>query len=398
MKALLKWTTGLLMVISVFTACKKNDDTVFPAQTNFVSATHVGSFSKTDLQALAVKSGYGAFTPALQYDVDYYKIVYKTTFKDKQVEVSGLLGIPKNMLKVPSLLSAQHGTMFRFADAPSNFPNTFSGFELFASAGFIDIIPDFIGYGVSTSTVHPYYDQASSGLTVVDMIKATKYYLDKQKVTYSPRLFLIGYSEGGYVTMAAQKEIETNAAHKLTVTGAVEGAGGYDLPAFLGVIATSQTYASPSFLTLLLKGYNNTYNWNRPYTDFFAPTYAAKIPALLDGSKVKDQIDAELTTSLPALFSPAFFSSLADPTKELVLKQQLVANSFINWAPKSPTQMYHGTADESVPFATSVTTYTRFQQAGATNVSFFPYPGGTHGSTLQPMLLNALPWILGLDK
>lgn len=399
MQNFLRSASAVMLVIAVFTSCKKDKPVEeFPEQTNFVSATSVGSFSKTDLQALAVKGGFGAFAPLAKYDVEYFKVIYKTTFKGALVQVSGLVGLPKNVPAAPSLLSAQHGTMFRYADASSNFPATFSGFELFASAGFIDIIPDFIGYGVSQQIPHPYYDQASSGLTVVDMVKATKYWLKKQAVSFSPRLFLVGYSEGGYVTMAAQKEIETNTTHQLSVTAAAMGAGGYDLTTFLTVIASSPSYASPSFLTLLLKGYNNTYNWNRPYTDFFAEPYASRIAGLLDGTKTKDQIEPQLTTSTAALFNPTFYAALADPTKETALKQQLATNSFLTWVPKSPTQLYHGTADESVPFATSVSTYTRFQAAGATNVQFFPVPGGTHGSSLQPMMLNALPWILSLDK
>ena len=399
MQKFLRSASAVLLIISIFTGCKKDKPVdEFPEETNFVSATSVGTFSKSDLQALAVKGGFGAFAPLAKYDVEYYKIVYRTTFKGNSIQVSGLLGLPKNTTSTPSLISAQHGTMFRYADAPSNFPGTFSGFELFASAGFIDLIPDFIGYGVSQQIAHPYYDQASSGLTVVDMVKATKYWLKKQSVNFSPRLFLIGYSEGGYVTMAAQKEIETNATHQLSVTGAAMGAGGYDLTTFLNIIASTATYASPSFLTLLLKGYNNTYNYNRPYSDFFAEPYASRIPALVDGTKTKEQIEPQLTTSTVALFNPAFYAALADPTKETVLKQQLTVNSFLSWVPKSPTQLYHGTADESVPFATSVSTYAKFQAAGATNVQFFPVPGGTHGTALQPMMLNALPWILSLDK
>jgi hypothetical protein len=101
------------------------------------------------------------------------------------------------------------------------------------------------------------------------MLKAAKYYLKKQDISISSRLFLTGYSEGGYVTMAAQKEIETKPVHHLTVTAAAEGAGGYDLNVMLSGIATSQTCAAPSFLTLLIKAYNSTYNWNRPFSDFF---------------------------------------------------------------------------------------------------------------------------------
>ncbi|MEO8960724.1 MAG: lipase family protein [Ginsengibacter sp.] len=392
--------TCLLLFVIIWSSCKKNDWHHDPGSGSnyFVSATPLGTFSKSDLQGLAVKAGFAVFAPLAHYDVDFFKLIYKTSFKGNMIQVSGLLAIPKNVLSIPSLVSAQHGTIFRFSDAPSNFPNSFSGFELFASAGYVTVIPDYIGYGVSQNIPHPYYDKQYSALSVVNMIEAAKYYLQKQKAAITNRLFLVGYSEGGYTTMAAQKEIETNPSHLLTVTGAAEGAGGYDLTTFLSAIADTATYSAPSFLALIIKSYNNTYNWNRPFSDFFQQPYASQIPDLLDGSKTRSDIDAALPNSTAALFNPIFYASLKNPTKETALKTKVGENSFLTWVPKSPTRLYHGTADEAVPFKTSVVTYGRFIAAGATNVEFFPIPGGTHTTSVTPMMANALPWLQSLDK
>jgi len=382
--------------------CRRTTEDPQPTPTDgqelFVSAQAIGTIPKLQLQTLATLVGFGAFTPQLKYDATYYKFLYKTTYKGQLIQVSGLLGVPLNTPAPPALLSAQHGTMFRQADAPSNFPNAFTGFELFASAGFVTVIPDFIGLGASSNVVQPYYDKATSARTVVDMLKAARYFLQQQNIATNKNLFLIGYSEGGYVTMAAQQEIETNPAHQLTLTAAAEGAGGYDLPGMLSGIASTTTYATPSFLALLLNGYNTTYGWNRPLTDFFQSPYAARVPGLLDGTKDRATIDAQLTTSPAALFTSTFYTALGSSTGEAVLKQQLADNSFNNWVPRSPTRLYHGTADESVFYQTSASTAARFQAAGATNVLFTPIPGGTHGTSILPMMADALPWIQSLDK
>ena len=390
----------LLLFAAAWTGCKKHDwSHGSPAGNHyFVSATSLGSFSKTDLQSLAAKAGFGVFAPLATYDVDFYKLIYKTDFKGSMIQASGLLAIPKNVPGTPSMVSAQHGAIFRFADAPSNFPNTFSGFELFASFGYVTLIPDYIGYGVSQNITHPYYDKEYSALAVVNMIKAAKYYLQQQKTVTSNRLFLVGYSEGGYATMAAQEEIETNPSHHLSVTAAAEGAGGYDLTTFLSAIADTATYSTPSFLALIIRSYDSTYDWNRPYSDFFQQPYASQLPALLDGTKTSTDIDAALPNSPAALFNPVFYANLKNPAKETALKTKVGENSFITWVPKSPTRLYHGTADEAVPFETSVVTYSRFEAAGATNVQFFPIPGGTHATSVTPMMINALPWMQSLDK
>jgi len=394
----MKTIASLLLFIVVITGCKKETPDNPSDDNLFVSVTSVGSFSSTIMQGFAASAGYTSFIPLLKYDVDYFKFIYKTTYKGNTIEASGMIGIPKNIPVTPSLLSAQHGTMFKDTDAPSNFPATFTGFELFASAGFVTVIPDFIGFGVSKDIVHPYYDQELSGTSVVDMIKAAKTYLSQQNISVSNRLFLVGYSEGGYVTMAAQKEIETHPEHNLTLTGAAEGAGGYDLQGMLTGIATTPSYGDPSFLANIIQSYNTTYDWKRPYTDFFQQPYADKIPALLDGTKNSDEINAELTTSPAALFNPVFYANLINPTGETVLKQAIQTNTFLDWYPKSPTRLYHGTADQSVFYQTSQTTYDRFITAGATKVEFIPIPGGTHETSIEPMMLNALPWLQSLDK
>lgn len=402
MKMNLRIAAVLMLVLFAAAGCKKDKsedpeaDDNNPYKELFVSATPSASLTKTQLQAQAATNGYSAFVSQLLYDVDYFKFVYNTTFNGKTIQASGTLCIPKNMPSAPGLLSAQHGTMFADADAPSNFPLTFTGFELFASTGFVTVIPDYIGFGVSKDIIHPYYDMQSSGQAVVDMIKAAKYYLKTQNKTISDKLFLIGYSEGGYVTMAAQREIETNASHGLTVTAAAEGAGGYDVTGMLAKVATATTYPDPSFFALFMQNYNSLYAFNRPLTDFFKEPYASKINQLLDGSKNGDAINTQLSTSLSALFNSTFFANLANPAAETAFKAKVAANSFPNWFPKSSTRLYHGTADENVYVETSQTTAARFTAAGSTKLTLIPIPGGTHATSILPMMGDALPWFKSL--
>lgn len=394
-------TCMLLLFIVAWTGCQKDDEVQKPSQPEnkyFVSATSLGTYSTSDLKKLASEDGFGSLAFLIKYEVEFYKVVYKTTFKGDTVSVSGLLAIPQGSPDPPSLLSAQHGTLFRSIDAPSNFPAASTGFELLASLGFVTILPDYIGYGVSQSITHPYYDKASAGSTVVDMIKAVKFFLQEQKFSTSDRLFLLGYSEGAYVTMAAQKQIETTPSSQLTVTAAAEGAGGYDLETFLSFITQAPTYSAPSFLAFIIKAYTDTYGWSQPYTYYFQEPYASEMPDLLNGSKTRGEIDQALTESPAALFNPVFYADLKNTDKETPLKTQLAKNSFLTWVPKSPTRLFHGTADVTVPFETSQVTYNRFKDAGATNVAFYPIEGGNHQTSVEPMMTNALSWILTLDK
>ncbi|MGF7081539.1 alpha/beta hydrolase family protein [Mucilaginibacter sp. UYCu711] len=389
-----------IVVFSLVGCVKHTDDSPkheLAGQEFFVSATLSESLTKTQLMELATLKGLGGYMPLIQYDVNFYNFIYYTTYKGSRVKASGLLGIPKNMTKAPALLSAQHGTIFNDRDAPSNFPLAFTGFELFASAGFVTAIPDLIGYGISKDIVHPYYDMQSSASAVVDMLKAAKYFLQTKAVEVNSKVFLVGYSEGGYVSMAAQREIETNTGDNLTVTAAAEGAGGYDVTGILGKLATISTYANSSFLALFIQAYNTTYNYNRPLSDFFTASYATKIPQLLDGSKNGYQINTELNTTPSLLFNPTFYDSLSNLASEPIFKANVAANSFPNWYPISPTRLYHGTADQDVFFETSQSTYDKFIKAGANKLSLLPIPGGTHETSVVPMMLDALSWFKSLS-
>jgi pimeloyl-ACP methyl ester carboxylesterase len=399
-KNLSKWHWVLFMIVLISTGCQddEDDNTQPDGSEYFVSAESKGTVTKAQLQLYAQFAGFGRYADLIDYDVAFYRFVYKTTYKEQTIDASGLLAIPQNTPTPAALASAQHGTMFRQRDAPSNFPLTFSGFEIMAANGYITVIPDFIGFGVSSDIVHPYYDEAHSAATVVDMLKAAKFYLQRENIATNNNLFLVGYSEGGYVTLAAQKEIEANPDHGLQLTAVAAGAGGYDLTGMLNGIATTTTYEEPSFLALILNAYNTTYAWNRPLTDFFREPYASRLPTLLNGSNSREQINSELTTSPAALFNPTFYANLQNASGEPALKQKLTENSLLDWVPKTPTRLYHGTADEAVFYATSETTFNRFKNAGATNVELIPIPGGMHRTSIEPMVVDALPWFETLNK
>ncbi|MBW3544651.1 MAG: lipase family protein [Bacteroidetes bacterium] len=374
------------------------DEPIPEGNAYFVSAESKATLTKDLLEVYAAEAGAANLIPIIEYDVSFYKIIYNTTYKGNPVEASGLLAIPLNTPAAPALLSAQHGTMTLKSRAPSNFPATFSKFELGAAAGLITLVPDYLGFGKAEEVFHPYYDEEHAATAVIDLIKAAKYFLQQEQIAFSEELFLLGYSEGGYVTMAAQKEIETNPAHQLSLTGVVAGAGGYDLSGMLNSIATRPVYNGPALLANLVLAYNTTYDWDRPLTDFFKEPYASEIPALFNGSAGIGEINRQLPNEPAALFNPTFYANLRKPGEGVDLKEALAHNSLLDWVPQSPTRLYHGTADETVFFENSEATFNHFVAAGATSVVLIPIEGGTHGSSTEPMVLDALQWMQSLNE
>ncbi len=366
---------------------------------HLVSAEKLTTIQAAGLKQLAISSGQAELATMVKYDVDIYKMVYLTQYKGQEVRASGLMVVPLNVTTPAPLLSAQHGTIFAHKDAPSNFQlNSLTGFESFGSAGYLTLVPDYLGFGEAKQMLHPYYDQKHSAMAVVDMIKAGKSFFKKNNISVSEQLFLAGYSEGGYVTLAAQKEIEENPAHGLTVTATGAGAGGYDLEGMLRQVVSGQNYNYPGYLAYILSAYNNTNSWNRPLTDFFQEPYASRVSTMFNGTQTGSAINNALSNDPSKLFNPTFLANLRGDG-EKVLKAALKQNSLKNWVPKSPTRLYHGTSDTTVPFVNSQETHAAMMANGASfNVTLTPIKDGTHSSSLEPMIKDLIPWMESLKN
>jgi pimeloyl-ACP methyl ester carboxylesterase len=312
----------------------------------------------------------------IKYPVSYHRLVYTTNYNGKQINASGAIAIPVCPDRSPAIVSYQHGTMFANRDAPSE-SNSAGVFPLFNE--YIIFIPDYIGYGESKNILHPYFIYEPSTTPVIDMIKAGKKYLDDNHILYDhDKLFLTGHSEGGYVTVAVQKEMEQNPVEGLKVTASAPSAGPYDVGLIGNLILRENTYPSPAYLIFIFSVYNNFY-WQRPLTDFFLPAYASNIMNLLSGYYNEDEINQRLTSTLSWLLNPAFMADYRDDG-EKELKEAFKLNSVYNWAPQTPTRLYHGTIDNLVPFEISQKTYESFISNGSDTsvVKLVPIPGIGH--------------------
>ena len=366
---------------------------VAPAYKHFVSATAGEVTSRSTLQFMATGFGQGQLAERLKYDVKTYTLIYSTNYNGTVVEASGLVMVPVGMQEKAPIVSLQHGTTFEKDEAPS-VRGGFQGMEFFASAGYVTLMPDFLGYGKSASLFHPYYDRPHAASTVIDFIKATKEFLGSEQVPTTDKLFLAGYSEGGYVTLAAAKEIDSNPTHDLKVTAVAAGAGGYALPEMLENITGGTYYAYPSYLAFVLLAYNQTYNWNKPLNYFFKERYADALAKYMNGEYSGGYINSRLTTNVRELFNPTFFAGLHDIHGEAELKEALATNSITGWKTDIPIRLFHGTKDEIIPYQNSQVTLNQFKEAGSADVSLKLIQGGTHGNSFEKMLREFIPWFL----
>ncbi len=156
----------------------------------------------------------------------------------------------------------------------------------FAAQGYIVIASNYAGYDISSLPYHAFLNAEQKSREAIDTLLAGRTALAAVSTSTvdSGRLFLTGYSEGGWVSMATQKAME--AAGNQVVANATL-AGPYALAAFYDAIFLGNTNAGSTFFTpLLLTSYQKAYgNIYSKLSDVYAPTYingTAQYPGPID--------------------------------------------------------------------------------------------------------------------
>lgn len=374
----------------IFTFGCNQETPVLPEEENqYLTKTEfINTISSNSLKLFAKLAGFEEFSDLIIYDVDIYTIEYKTSLNGKHIAASGVIALPSGGNNDFPFVVANHGSISKHTEAPSENPNS-SELVLMASTGYITIIPDYIGFGASKQYLHPYYIKEFTSSCVRDMILAAKEFSIDKKTPSNEKIFVFGYSEGGYVSMSTTESFENEGSIDLTATAA--GAGGYNLERVMDVILEKDTYNSPSYLAYIIYSYHTYYDWNVPLDSMFNEPYASNIPVLFDGSKSLGEINNNLSFSLNTLFNPRFLDNLRNKSDTLLLPG-LRINSTYDWVPETPIQLYHGTGDAIVPFLDSEETYNNFIAEGVTNTEFYPIPDEGHSTSLPFMISNVIPW------
>lgn len=356
--------------------------------------------SASELRTFLGAAGIDLPLEELEYDVEIYKVNYLTNYKDEEITASGLVILPKVTSSV-GILSFQHGTIAAHNQAPTALALNSGELILYAalaSPGFITVVPDFIGFGASAELMHPYYVEDLTASAILDNIKAGKELAQQKGISFNQKLFLAGYSQGGYATMATHKAIEENGFPGYNLIASFPAAGGYDIKGVQEYFFGLETYDEPFFLPYVAYAYQTAFDWTQPLSNFFNEPYATKIPALFDGSKSGSAINAELSTTISVLVNNDLLANIDTDAKYEYIVDAFEENSLVDFTPTIPIFMYHGSADVTVPYQNSVDSYARYIDNGASPnvVKFFTIEGGTHYTGFFPYAEDFVPRLLEL--
>jgi len=376
-------TLKFLALLLLITNCSKSDETngstPYVDNKYLISSELLRSHSATGLALVA-----GAFISLSDLsdplkNIEAYKIKYKTTDVDgSEIVASGVVFVPQGDAEMP-IVSYQHGTISNNDNAPSNVESLgndeYTIMAAFSSFGFVVSMPDYIGYGASVASEHPYEHGNSLGSTSYDMLKATKEFLTNEEVKANNKLFLLGYSEGGYATLALQKYLEDKG--DLSITHSLPSAGAYNKTEFSKNIL-NQNIELPHMANYLwvLYTYNRIYeNLRRPWSDYVLAPYAEVLININFKEITQISLD-EFETNPQKLFTADFLKNLNDETDKAFLSA-LSDNDLLDWTPIAPITFYHGTEDQFVYPLNSISAAATLKEK-STEVTYVPMEGENH--------------------
>lgn len=237
------------------------------------------------------------------------------------------------------------------------------------------------------------------------------------RAVWDGRLFLVGFSEGGYATLAAAREIKANhTAWNLLGVAALDGP--YDLSGTMRnlMLTANASFSAPYFLPYVVAGYDNAYP-EEPSLDFNAAVLATpvgtssqplnqKLYPLLFGANTAEEINGVMQevpsyTGPSSILTASYIAALGNPSS--FLYQRLEENdAYRGWIPGTETQvlLYHNLDDDLVPIgnfdAAQAVWGTPTNLIYQTATDDIPGLGSVHAGTLVPAYIQAAQWVNGI--
>ncbi|MBA64971.1 MAG: hypothetical protein CMG55_04130 [Candidatus Marinimicrobia bacterium] len=343
----------------------------------------------------------GSNSSNVLYPIAIYDIKYESIDENGIIDtLSGLISFPQSSIEAFPLLAYQHGTLILDSQAPSITGMSMNNLEILlvglatTPSGLITVMPDYVGIG-DPDRYHPYTIADPHTRALIDILRATKelsiILQNEYSFQFNEQLFLIGYSDGGYATLASQRGIEQNYYDEFTITASLPMAGPYDLSGtmvdyFLSEPEYSQPYYVPYVLTSHLWYYEGL---DVDFNQYFEPFWADTLPVLFDGTHSGSDINILMPDNPLDILLPDVLVEFENNDNHF-FRQTLEQNTLLDWIPQSPTYFFHGLGDDIVPYQNAQVAYDTFIFNGAQNINLTLYPVALGGhAEVAPICLSA---------
>ena len=386
----------ICFILISFQACSKEEgnDPFSPAihqRGEIVQSSSLGTMTVNDIQQILTNAN--MTTPfTLNYTVETISINYYTTDgSGRQIIASGALIIPRGGSSL-SLVSIQHGTQMKddlvASVSPINSTEGIIGL-IMASMGYLVAVPDYPGFGVS-NIMHSYTHAESLIPCVIDLMRAGRTYSSQHHITLDGKVFLTGYSEGGYASLVTQRKIELEYSQEFNLTAVAPMAGPYDLNGMMQKLFQTGQYNHTAYVAYIITAYNNIYGWNR-LNDFFNAPYSSRVQSLFDGSKTFGEVESQLPATFSELMNSNFVNSVNNGSESAFISA-MQENTLLDWKPRAPINFFHGDSDDISPYQHALTAVEKLTANGGMNIQLTTITGGNHETSGPTAIVGAIQW------
>lgn len=331
-----------------------------------VSADHLRSMSVGDAKAALDKAGFA--TDSLEYDVELYRLEYRTVDPHgKHVTASGLLALPDNHSAKLTAVSYAHGTELAKSSAPSTGTDTWdiAPAVTYGSSGFAAVAPDYVGMGTGDGA-HPWMDVPSETTASVDMLRAAREYTTHHGRQLRHDVMITGFSQGASAATGLADSLDNGGDDWFTVGALAPISGAYHWSQWLrdatsGGISPKEATV---YLAYWLVSWDRTNDIYGDPSEVFAAPYDKTVPPLLDGEHDPQDVVAALPDTPDELLTPHAKDMIAHPTGNLARALEVADGTCSDAASEAPTRLYFASGDAEVPGSNSRYCRSEFAKQG----------------------------------
>lgn len=267
--------------------------------------------------------------------------------------VSGKFFYPKNE-PMKNLIIVSHYTIGANHEAPSE---TFSFEGIFAALGYGVVMADYIGFGVTVDSIHPYLQAETTARNVIDMALAVRPFIAERGLQVeSDEIILLGYSQGGATTLHVQRLLETYPEYEglFKIKKNYAGAGPYDIARTYDYCVKKDNTGIPCAIPMIIQGMSLGMDKPLDMSYFFKEPLLSNYTDWLNSKQYTvNQISTLIGVNrLSAILTENGIDRTKAETARfyLELTQNSIPRSF---KPKAPLYMFHSEDDPTVPFVNS---------------------------------------------
>lgn len=269
------------------------------------------------------------------------------------IRVSGKFFYPKNE-PMKNLIIVSHYTIGANHEAPSE---TFSFEGIFAALGYGVVMADYIGFGVTVDSIHPYLQAETTARNVIDMALAVRPFIAERGLQVeSDEIILLGYSQGGATTLHVQRLLETYPEYEglFKIKKNYAGAGPYDIARTYDYCVKKDNTGIPCAIPMIIQGMSLGMDKPLDMSYFFKEPLLSNYTDWLNSKQYTvNQISTLIGVNrLSAILTENGIDRTKAETARfyLELTQNSIPRSF---KPKAPLYMFHSEDDPTVPFVNS---------------------------------------------